>query len=87
MSEGFRRRKRHTHHNCALLLAYWRSYTFEHGQPPTIRLAMAEFGFASTSTVDYHLRKLVDAGKLRHVPRAPFAYRLPLGDHAEAADA
>lgn len=86
MSDGFRRRKRHTEHNCALLLAYWRSYTAEHGQPPTIRLARDAFGFASTSTVNYHLRKLVDAGKLRHVPRAPYAYRLPLAQ-SERADA
>lgn len=34
----------------------------EHGYPPTIREIKAHIGVKSTSTVEYHLRKLKESG-------------------------
>lgn len=38
------------------------------GVPPTIRLIGKAFGVESTSHVQYHMRKLVQAGKIEKVP-------------------
>lgn len=60
------------------MVRYWRDYTEANGVPPTVRDATQTFGLSSNSVAHYHLMRLVKAGKLRHVPHAQHAFRLPL---------
>lgn len=48
----------------ARVLAYVRTYTAEHGYPPTVREIGAALGIPSTSIVNRHLNRLHDAGAL-----------------------
>jgi len=47
------------------ILAYVRSYSAEHGFPPSVREIALAVGLASTSAVHHHLTKLQEAGKLQ----------------------
>lgn len=47
------------------ILAFVRSYSAEHGFPPSVREIAAAVGLASTSAVHHHLTKLEEAGKLQ----------------------
>jgi len=47
------------------ILAFVRSYSTEHGYPPSVREIAAAVGLASTSAVHHHLTKLEEAGKLQ----------------------
>jgi len=47
------------------ILAFLRSYSAEHGYPPSVREIAAAVGLASTSAVHHHLTKLEEAGKLQ----------------------
>lgn len=47
------------------ILAFVRSYSAEHGFPPSVREIAAAVGLASTSAVHHHLTKLEEAGRLQ----------------------
>jgi repressor LexA len=47
------------------ILGFVRSYSAEHGFPPSVREIAAAVGLASTSAVHHHLTKLEEAGKLQ----------------------
>ena len=49
----------------AEILAFLRSYSTEHGRPPTMREIGAHFGFVSTNGVNDHLRALERNGAIR----------------------
>ena len=49
---------------------------------PSIREIMAHMGFASTNTVDYHLRKLDAAGVIERRGRLARSFHLPAGSPA-----
>lgn len=51
----------------AAVLAYVRECA-EVGRPPTIREIGRAVGITSTSVVNYHLRKLTEAGEIRRIP-------------------
>ena len=42
------------------------SFIEENNFPPTVREICSELNFSSTSTADYHLKKLVNAGKIEY---------------------
>lgn len=56
------------------VLAYWRSYTFDHEMPPTVRQAASDL-HCSAGSIYHHLRKLVLSGEMTHVQHSAHAYR------------
>jgi repressor LexA len=53
------------------ILAFVRSYSAEHGYPPSVREIALAVGLASTSAVHHHLTKLEEAGRLqKHATRS-----------------
>lgn len=52
------------------------AYQDEHGAPPTIREIQDEMGFATTSTVAFHLDKLTEHGKIAREYSAARGIRL-----------
>ena len=59
------------------ILAYVRSYSTEHGFPPSVREIALAVGLASTSAVHHHLTKLQEAGKLQKQATRSRALTLP----------
>ena len=59
------------------ILAFVRSYSAEHGFPPSVREIALAVGLASTSAVHHHLTKLQEAGKLRKQATRSRALTLP----------
>jgi repressor LexA len=51
------------------LLQFITDYQLRHGQPPTRREMMTELGFASVSTISYHLTRLQKDGLIEMTPR------------------
>lgn len=59
------------------ILAYVRSYSTEHGFPPSVREIAIAVGLASTSAVHHHLTKLQEAGRLQKQATRSRALTLP----------
>jgi len=53
-----------------------RDFIQERGYPPTVRDIARELGISSTSVVDYHLRRLEQAGWIERDPRSSRGIRL-----------
>jgi len=53
-----------------------REFIQERGYPPTVRDIARELGISSTSVVDYHLRRLEQAGWIERDPRSSRGIRL-----------
>lgn len=60
----------------------WQHVT-DHGYPPTVRQTMTGLGYASTSTIQAHLRALETAGAIER-PGGPGTYALVI--HEPPAD-
>lgn len=58
------------------ILAYIAEFVVSHGYPPTIREICAGVGADSTSTVEYHLKRLARDGRLTRVPTLARSIRL-----------
>ncbi len=59
------------------ILAHVRSYSTEHGFPPSVREIALAVGLASTSAVHHHLTKLQEAGRLQKQATRSRALTLP----------
>lgn len=58
------------------VLHFVREYIADHGWAPTIREICSGMGYASTSTVHWHLHNLAEQRYIEHLPGSPRAIRI-----------
>lgn len=74
------------------ILDFIREHLDKRGFPPTVREIGRRHGISSTAVVNYHLRKLAEAGKIIRHPDVSRGLELPdmasvrIGDEIEATD-